>query len=382
MADSRVSSSLDDAFACFLNEIGEDAENSSLEAPAKKANAGTTSPESYPKKRPRLETRAARACTAESLRKAAFCGDVSLVQDLLSGLSAVERLLLIDNQDAEDGFSALHLAVMQGHLQVIEGLLRGRADVDCQSQLGDTPLLWAAHSGSDSAAKLLLDAGADVSLKNRQGRTAQKQARIQGHQRLADLLETCKGSKDGIPVSLKRWAHSGDTEAAARRAANLAAVQAALQAQREQEEEEAFWAGVRARREEREAREGLAGVKETGAESQEEALDIDPSLPAQLQAAYRMLSLSSRATEKDIRKAYRTLALRHHPDKNPSDPHGAKARFTEVALAYETICEHVSDVPQGAEVAPPSESPPRPPSARVDAEAAKRFVRHHTSSRS
>jgi len=42
---------------------------------------------------------------------------------------------------------------------------------------------------------------------------------------------------------------AGDAAAAARRAANMAAVEAALKAERERKEEEEFWAQVRARRE-------------------------------------------------------------------------------------------------------------------------------------
>ncbi|CBZ53418.1 putative DnaJ domain-containing protein [Neospora caninum Liverpool] len=48
------------------------------------------------------------------------------------------------------------------------------------------------------------------------------------------------------------------------------------------------------------------------------------------------LQLDSGATEADIRKAYRTLSVRWHPDKNPGCA-GCQARFTEVAVAYESL---------------------------------------------
>ncbi|KYK63750.1 DnaJ domain-containing protein [Toxoplasma gondii TgCatPRC2] len=48
------------------------------------------------------------------------------------------------------------------------------------------------------------------------------------------------------------------------------------------------------------------------------------------------LQLDSGATEADIRKAYRTLSVRWHPDKNPGCA-GCQARFTEVAVAYEYL---------------------------------------------
>ncbi|PHJ21499.1 hypothetical protein CSUI_004658, partial [Cystoisospora suis] len=48
------------------------------------------------------------------------------------------------------------------------------------------------------------------------------------------------------------------------------------------------------------------------------------------------LQLDSGASEADIRKAYRTLSVRWHPDKNPGCT-GCQARFTEVAVAYEYL---------------------------------------------
>ncbi|PFH38604.1 DnaJ domain-containing protein [Besnoitia besnoiti] len=48
------------------------------------------------------------------------------------------------------------------------------------------------------------------------------------------------------------------------------------------------------------------------------------------------LQLESGATEADIRKAYRTLSVRWHPDKNPGCT-GCQERFTDVAVAYEHL---------------------------------------------
>ena len=53
---------------------------------------------------------------------------------------------------------------------------------------------------------------------------------------------------------------------------------------------------------------------------------------------YKILGLTKAATPAEIKKAYRRLALKHHPDRNPGDPEAA-VRFIEVAEAYETLAD-------------------------------------------
>jgi len=51
---------------------------------------------------------------------------------------------------------------------------------------------------------------------------------------------------------------------------------------------------------------------------------------------YGLLDVARAATDDDIRKAYRRLARKHHPDANPDDSH-AEERFKEIQQAYETL---------------------------------------------
>ena len=53
---------------------------------------------------------------------------------------------------------------------------------------------------------------------------------------------------------------------------------------------------------------------------------------------YEILGVASEAPPEDIRAAYRRLALRYHPDRNPGDPR-AEDRFKEVAEAYGVLCD-------------------------------------------
>jgi len=52
---------------------------------------------------------------------------------------------------------------------------------------------------------------------------------------------------------------------------------------------------------------------------------------------YEVLGVTRGATNDEIKRAYRKLALKHHPDRN-SDP-GAEARFKELAEAYEVLSD-------------------------------------------
>ena len=49
---------------------------------------------------------------------------------------------------------------------------------------------------------------------------------------------------------------------------------------------------------------------------------------------YEVLEVSRRASEDEIKKAYRKLAIKYHPDRNPGDAE-AEAKFKEAAEAYD-----------------------------------------------
>src|SRR5690242_13304338 len=53
---------------------------------------------------------------------------------------------------------------------------------------------------------------------------------------------------------------------------------------------------------------------------------------------YEVLGVTKDASEDDIRRAYRKLAKRHHPDLNPGNKE-AEARFKEIAAAYDLLSD-------------------------------------------
>tara|TARA_R110001592_G_scaffold219229_1_gene473392 strand:+ start:1922 stop:2749 length:828 start_codon:yes stop_codon:yes gene_type:complete len=55
---------------------------------------------------------------------------------------------------------------------------------------------------------------------------------------------------------------------------------------------------------------------------------------------YKTLEIDKHATSDDIKKAYRRLALKYHPDKNPDDI-DAESKFKEIAEAYDTLSDNI-----------------------------------------
>src|SRR3954464_2067229 len=55
---------------------------------------------------------------------------------------------------------------------------------------------------------------------------------------------------------------------------------------------------------------------------------------------YEVLGVPKNASEDEIKKAYRKLAMKHHPDRNQGDASkGAEARFKEAKEAYEMLSD-------------------------------------------
>ena len=54
---------------------------------------------------------------------------------------------------------------------------------------------------------------------------------------------------------------------------------------------------------------------------------------------YEILGLSKNASEDEIKRAYRRLALKYHPDKNPENHQEAEERFKEICEAYEVLSD-------------------------------------------
>ena len=61
-------------------------------------------------------------------------------------------------------------------------------------------------------------------------------------------------------------------------------------------------------------------------------------MPTEKRDYYEVLAVSRTATEEEVKRAYRKLAVKFHPDKNPDDPH-AEEKFKELGEAYDVLMD-------------------------------------------
>ncbi len=52
---------------------------------------------------------------------------------------------------------------------------------------------------------------------------------------------------------------------------------------------------------------------------------------------YKILGVAKNASQDEIKSAYKKLAMKYHPDRNPDNPTAAEERFKEIAVAHEVL---------------------------------------------
>jgi uncharacterized protein len=86
-----------------------------------------------------------------------------------------EVKILVDQKQVpvnRSGWTPLHYACTNGHLEIAQFLLEKGAIVDAPSPNETTPLMMAIRAGNIQLVRLLLDRGADIRIRNQQGYSA------------------------------------------------------------------------------------------------------------------------------------------------------------------------------------------------------------------
>lgn len=116
-------------------------------------------------------------------------GDNALMIACYNGTrSAVEALLAKGAEVNKKGWTPLHYAAAIGNNEIVHILLDKSAYIDAESPNKTTPMMMAARGGHIMTVKLLLDEGADATLKNELGMTAIDFAEKHNHKDIAEGL--------------------------------------------------------------------------------------------------------------------------------------------------------------------------------------------------
>lgn len=127
---------------------------------------------------PKIKVEVRSAADESPLMLAALKGELALCQRMIRKGADVNK----------PGWTPLHYAATSGHLEVMRLLLDEHAYIDAASPNNTTPLMMAAHYGTPAAVKLLLEAGADPTLRNDPGLTAIDFAHRGNRAESADLI--------------------------------------------------------------------------------------------------------------------------------------------------------------------------------------------------
>lgn len=132
-------------------------------------------------KAPRIDVNFASRQNETPLMMACIKGHLDIARELIKRGADVNR----------EGWTPLHYAAsadMPKTLDIIKLLLEESAYIDAASPNGSTPLMMAAQYSSEAVVRLLLEEGADITLRNQRNMTAADFARLVDRQYMVELL--------------------------------------------------------------------------------------------------------------------------------------------------------------------------------------------------
>ena len=149
-------------------------------------------------KAPRIDVNLASKQNETPLMMACIKGHLDLVKQLIKMGADVNR----------EGWAPLHYAASAdtpNTLEIIKLLLEESAYIDAASPNGTTPLMLAAQYSSEAVVKLLLEEGADVTLRNQRNFTAADFAKLVDRQYMVDLLNAAIQKERRTQPSRGSW---------------------------------------------------------------------------------------------------------------------------------------------------------------------------------
>lgn len=118
----------------------------------------------------------------------AFDESPLMLAALKGQLALCQRLVALDADINKPGWTPLHYAASTGQVAVVQWLLEQHAYLDAESPNASTPLMLAAMYGTSATVRVLLEAGADPTLKNQRGLDAQDFARQVQRSEVAQMI--------------------------------------------------------------------------------------------------------------------------------------------------------------------------------------------------
>lgn len=117
-------------------------------------------------------------------------GDTALALAALRGHAPIVRRLIEAGADLSGpGWAPLQYAAFAGHADVVRLLLAKKPDLDKRAPNRQTALMLAARNGHQEVVKLLIEADADMDLTDADGQSAMNLARKSGNTEIADYLK-------------------------------------------------------------------------------------------------------------------------------------------------------------------------------------------------
>lgn len=103
-------------------------------------------------------------------------GHVDKVEKFVGAMDQLSAQAIFDSRDGLFGYTALHIAALNGHFEVLNFLLSKGGNPNLQSSNGSTPLHVAANRCRVECLRYLVRSKADPFIKDSNGRTARQVA--------------------------------------------------------------------------------------------------------------------------------------------------------------------------------------------------------------